>query len=93
MNGEELARYEHFKLIRENSSYRIYLALEELQAQSEAPLAPYEAQPVPVQLLQPEWGKRQWDVVLQVKAEVVGWREKHAEMMLKLDKLLADKPF
>ena len=35
---------------------------------------------------EPEWNKNQWDFVLQIKAEVQGWRQKHAEMMLELDK-------
>ena len=37
--------------------------------------------------LQPEWGKQQWDIVLQIKAEVVGWRQKHSELQLEVERL------
>ncbi len=30
---------------------------------------------------------RQWDMVLQLKAEVVGWREKHSKILLEVDTL------
>ncbi len=32
------------------------------------------------------WSNKQWDYVEQIKSEVTGWRQKHAEMMLKFDK-------
>ena len=35
--------------------------------------------------LQPDWWD--WDTVEQLKAEVVGWRRKHAELLLEIDKL------
>lgn len=34
-----------------------------------------------------EWNGKQWDIVQQIQSELRGWREKHAEMLLKLDKL------
>lgn len=41
-------------------------------------------------VIQPEWTKKQWDIVQQLQAEVRGWRQKHAEMMLALDKRKKD---
>ncbi len=41
-----------------------------------------EVKPLP----QPEWEVRQWDKVQQLQSEIIGWRPKHAEMMLKFDK-------
>ena len=38
---------------------------------------------------EPEWSLRQWDVVRQLQAEVRGWRQKHAEVLLAMDKLNA----
>ena len=32
------------------------------------------------------WTNRQWDKVQQLESEVVGWREKHAEVLLEIDK-------
>ncbi len=34
-----------------------------------------------------EWVGKQWDVVTQLRSEVQGWRKKHAETLLALDKL------
>jgi len=54
---------------------------------------------VPKETKQPEpegeWTRRQWDVIRQLEAEVRGWRQKHAEMMLKMDRLEArnNEPF
>lgn len=39
------------------------------------------------QLPKPEWTGRQWDKVQQLQSEVEGWRQKHSETMLALDKL------
>lgn len=36
-------------------------------------------------LFQPEWLERQWDMVQQLQAEVRGWRQKHAEVLLVID--------
>ena len=46
-----------------------------------------EAVPLP----QPEWEANQWDAVTQLKSEVVGWRQKHDETLLELDKLRKPK--
>lgn len=44
--------------------------------------------PEPVQNVpEPEWSAKQRDAFLQLKSEVVGWRQKHAEMMVLLEKL------
>lgn len=45
MNGEELGRYEHFRLIRENPAYRTFIMLEETRAEMQPPLSPPEPQP------------------------------------------------
>ena len=34
----------------------------------------------------PEWNRKQWDTVEQLQSEVRGWRQKHAELLLALDK-------
>ena len=36
---------------------------------------------------EPVWLIKQWDKVQQLQSEVQGWRQKHAEMMVALDKL------
>ncbi len=36
---------------------------------------------------QPEWTRKQWDAIQQLRSEVAGWREKHAESLLAIDKL------
>ncbi len=36
--------------------------------------------------VQLEWSRHQWDVVQQLKDEVTGWREKHAEVLLAINK-------
>ena len=38
-----------------------------------------------------EWSWRQWDYVRQIQAEVRGWRQKHAKMMLTVDKLIEEE--
>jgi len=37
---------------------------------------------------EPEWTKRQWYKVQQLQSEVADWRQKHAEALLAIDKLL-----
>ena len=34
------------------------------------------------------WKSKEWDIVLQLKAEVVGWRQKHSELQLEVEKLI-----
>ncbi len=41
--------------------------------------------------LEPLWSSRQWDKVQQLQSEVMGWRQKHAEMMMELDKMRKPK--
>ncbi len=36
---------------------------------------------------QPEWSNRQWDKFQQLQSEIEGWRKKHAEVLLGLDRL------
>jgi len=38
-------------------------------------------------LIQPAWSKKQWDKVQQLQSEVMGWRQKHSEALLAIDKL------
>ncbi len=46
---------------------------------------------VPDPTPEPAWQKSQWDKVQQLQSEVVGWRQKHSEMMLELDKMRKPK--
>ena len=43
---------------------------------------------VPVIPAQP-WQRNQWDKVQQLQSEVEGWREKHAEALLAIDRFTA----
>ncbi len=40
-----------------------------------------------LKISEPEWTKKQWDALTQLRSEVAGWREKHAEALLAIDKL------
>ena len=40
---------------------------------------------------QPEPTRGQWDIVNQLRAEVRGWRKKHAEILLAYDKVKSSK--
>ncbi len=40
---------------------------------------------------EPKWGRKQWDAVQQLRAEVVGWREKHYKALSEIDKLKANR--
>ena len=47
-------------------------------------------------LIQPEWTMKQWGMIRQLQAEVRGWRQKHAETLLVVDKAkkqAKDEPF
>jgi len=80
--------YEHFKMIRENSAYRNFLRLEELEAE----MQPSLAQNVPEErtiTIQEPWTKSQWQVVNQLRAQVLYLQKKvleKAEYKKKVDK-------
>lgn len=40
---------------------------------------------------EPKWTGRQRDILNQLRAEVTGWRKKHAELLLEVDKLKVRK--
>ena len=37
-------------------------------------------------IVQPQWTGKQWDKIQQLQSEVEGWRQKHAEALLAIDK-------
>ncbi len=39
-----------------------------------------------------EWVGRQWDAFTQLRSEVTGWRQKHAEILLELNHLKKRTP-
>ena len=50
-----------------------------------------EHQPANPIIPQPAWTGGQWDKVQQLQSEVQGWRQKHAETLLAIDKLVKAK--
>lgn len=65
----------HFKGISADG----YLPALEDYSQPEEPPAPFQPEP--------EWTVRQWDMVNQIRAEVIHWRKQHAETLLEVDGL------
>ena len=49
----------------------------------------YSEPPIEKMPEEPEWTAKQRDMINQLKSEVTGWRKKHAETLLALDKLTA----
>ena len=46
MNSEEQATVEHYRMIRKNAEYRNFCMMEELMAEMQPPLAPYNLSPI-----------------------------------------------
>ena len=80
--GEEQARFEHFKLVRDSLAYRTYLAVEEMLAQSEPCWVTDEDEPLPVKSSpEPKWSRRQWDYIQQLESKVLFLQKKVLELL------------
>jgi len=92
---------EHYRLLRTDANYRHAIMMEELMAEREpAWCSVADDKDTRIQeleqkltsmeesLISEPWNIKQWDIVNQMKAEVVGWRPKHSELQLAVDKLL-----
>ena len=81
----ELEKY-HYQALK-NPMYRMEYMFDILREELMMNL-PYLKEERPDESLpEPEWTKKQWGYVQQIKSEVVGWRQKHAELQLAIDKL------
>ncbi|KKK77615.1 hypothetical protein LCGC14_2851800 [marine sediment metagenome] len=70
----ELQKY-HNRAVRESPEYRFALQLDEMRMQLEPALATLETMNIPQeleerQIVEPQWTKRQWGVVNQLRSEV-----------------------
>lgn len=58
---------EHYELIRKSPEYRNFLMLEEMRAEMQPPLGDKVLLDPTPSTICPEWNRRQWDVVNQLK--------------------------
>lgn len=92
MNGEELGRLEHYRLIRTDASYRNFLMLEEMQAEMQPSLSSSLNVPEPLKERE-QWSPRQWDVVNQLRAEIKHLSNKVVELSKPKVKSSSGNPF
>ena len=77
---------DHYQALK-NPAYQIEGMIDVLREEMMMNM-PYP-QEVPQERIEPRWERKQWDIVEQLRAEVTGWREKHAKALFEIDKLNA----
>ena len=83
-----LLEAEHNRLLRTNPLYGLSLQMDDLAMRQEPSWnQDSEKETLAPIIEQPEWTKKQWDVVDQLLYEVRGWREKHARILKEIERM------